>query len=356
MKVQVELTNRCNLNCDYCNYWNVKPVDLPLQKFKEIVESFDADRFILYGFGESTIHRDFNEILRIATSKAEVLLVTNGLNVSRFADKIDILAISVNRLNGSMKSMLKSLKGDRLYISVILTKENISEFPDTVRWCCENDINVIATNLIPYSVEMYEKTLFVEISKRPFEICRSIIEDVGKFFKEVARLSPEALKLYKDILNALDGYDLNLSYISKNWSRILLAERAESVLIDAKEIADSYGIKLDLPRMFADAKDRRCPYEDCVFVRADGKLAPCMELAYTHPLYLEFERKIEEYTTHNIDDVFFKKKRNLDEFPWCGDCQFADGCWYIEESMDCYGNKPSCSQCLYSVGIARCLL
>ncbi len=330
-------------------------MDLPLTKFKEIVDEFDADRFILYGFGESTIHKDFDEMLRIAASKAEVLLVTNGLNVSRFADKVDILAISINRFNRSVRSMLKSLKPE-LYISVILTSQNIFKFPEIVRWACENDINVIATNLIPYNAKMYEKTLFVEISRKPVEICKDMIENIGEFSRDVARLSPNALKLYRDVLNALEGYDLNLSYMSKNWNRILMAERAESVLCRVREIANTYGIELELPKMFADAKSRCCPYEDCIFVRADGRISPCMELAYTHPLYLEFERIIEEYTSDNIDDEFFKKRRNLDEFPWCGDCQFAEGCWYIDESMDCYGNKPSCSQCLYSVGIARCLL
>ncbi len=358
MKIQIELTNRCNLSCSHCirNYWNAKPADLPLSKFKEIVDTFDADRFILYGFGESTIHKDFNEILKVARSKAEVLLVTNGLNVSRFADKIDVLAISINQFNKSIRSMLKGLKSDKLYISVILTKDNIHEFPELVKWACENEINVITTNLVPYSAEMYEKTLFVEVSRKSVEICKNL-SDINKFSREVARLSPKALKLYKEVLDALGEYDLNLSYISKNWDRILMAERAESTLRKVEEIASAYDIELDLPKMFADAKNRRCPYEDCIFVRADGKFAPCMELAYTHPLYLEFERIIEERTSDNVDNEFFKKKRNLDEFfPWCGDCQFAEGCWYIDESMDCYGNKPSCSQCLYSVGIAKCLL
>jgi MoaA/NifB/PqqE/SkfB family radical SAM enzyme len=356
VKLQIEVTNKCNLSCNYCirNYWNTKPMDMPLHTFKQILDSFDADRLILYGFGESTIHKNFEEMLRLANSKAEVVLVTNGLRVRRFTDRIDVLAVSVKTLDGKTKSLLKDLKRRNVYASLVLTKDNLSNFLELVKWICENGINVIVSNLVPYSKDMYEKTLFVCTSRKSIEICKRI-DDLNGFLKSLVHLSPLAVRLYKDMSSSVN-YRLNLGYIIKNSDRIAKAKAVESILSKAKDIAEMCGVEIDLPEMFAD--QRKCPYEDCLFIRADGKIAPCMDLAYTHPIYLGFEGVVEGYAVEKVDELrdFIKKRCDMENFPWCGDCQFAEGCWYVCSDYDCYGNKPTCSLCLYSAGIAKCLL
>jgi MoaA/NifB/PqqE/SkfB family radical SAM enzyme len=76
VKVQIEITNRCNFRCEYCirNYWKAKQIDMDISTFRKIVDGFDnVERFILYGFGEPLLHKNIVEMLDIAKSKSEVL-------------------------------------------------------------------------------------------------------------------------------------------------------------------------------------------------------------------------------------------------------------------------------------------
>lgn len=354
MNVQIEVTTRCNLSCSYCvrNFWNVKPLDTSLETFREILDYFDADRVTLYGFGEPTIHENFEEMLKIAQSKSEVLVVTNGLNIEKFADKIDILAISVRELDSETKSLLKDLNHGNLYASIILTKDNLSYLLSWIEWLCSNGINIFLTNMVPYNREIFEKTLFVCTSKKAVEMCEKI-GDLEEFLKSLIYLSPQAVKTYMDLSSHCP---VNIGYVIKNKDRISEAMKVESLLSKAKDLAEDYGVEIHLPNMFAD--ERRCPYVDYIFVRADGKISPCMDLAYTHQIYPGFEGTVSEFAVEDVDELgeFMKKRKNMDNFPWCCDCQFAIGCWYIDSEYDCYGNYPSCSLCLYSAGIARCLI
>jgi len=157
----------------------------------------------------------------------------------------------------------------------------------------------------------------------------------------------------------MENHHLNLPVIVENQHRIELARNVEAIFRKARKVAKEYQIRLSLPNVFADANERKCPYEDAVFIRSDGKITPCMEFAYTHPMYVNgHEKVVEEYVVDvsNLNEFMDKKKNLVEEFPWCGDCQFAVGCWFVEGVMDCYGNSPSCSECLYSAGIARCLI
>jgi MoaA/NifB/PqqE/SkfB family radical SAM enzyme len=52
---------------------------------------------------------------------------------------------------------------------------------------------------------------------------------------------------------------------------------------------------------------------------------------------------------------FERKRREMSTFPWCADCSHVNGCWYVENNQDCYVNAPSCGECLYSSGIAKCV-
>ena len=68
--LQIEVTNRCNFNCQMCirRVWNAKPLDLNLNLYRKIAESSFSrlNRLILYGLGEPFVNPNFPEMLRIA--------------------------------------------------------------------------------------------------------------------------------------------------------------------------------------------------------------------------------------------------------------------------------------------------
>lgn len=335
---------------------------MDIQTFKSIVDSFDADRIILYGYGEPLLHEDLKDLLRIANVRAETLIVTNAtLNFKKIAENVDILGVSINSasvLRSKLSDIAEASKHADVWISTILTKDNISELFDLVSLASETGVNITATNLNPYNRSMYERALFVELSEKPVDECLKHFnspEDIEKFLAEVSRLDQNFLELYNQMLEDIGKYHLNVSGVAERWERIKTAKKVKMTFERAKELAESLGIQFDLPKLFADELERYCPYEDAVFVRVDGKIVPCSEFAYTHPMFVNCHSKL--VVEQSLDDAFDKKRKNLvKNFPWCGDCQFAEVCWFVEENRDCYGNEPSCSECLASVGIVRCLL
>ncbi len=364
MKLQIEISTKCNLSCKHCvrSFCGIEEREMNVQTFKSIVDSFDADRIILYGYGEPLLHEDLKDLLRIANARAETLIVTNAtLNFKKIAEDVDILGVSINSagvLRSKLSDVAEAYKHAEVWISTILTKDNISELFDLVSLASNVGVGIVATNLNPYDKSMYEQTLFVELSERPVDECLkhfSNPEDIDRFLADVSKLDRNSLKLYNRMLEEIGGYHLNVSGVAERWGRIETAKKVKMTFERAKELAKSLGIKVDLPKLFADELDRRCPYEDAVFVRVDGKVVPCFEFAYTHPMFVNNHSKL--VVERTLDEAFDRKRRNLvRNFPWCGDCQFADVCWFVEENRDCYGNEPSCSECLASVGIVRCLL
>ncbi|WP_048084444.1 radical SAM/SPASM domain-containing protein [Archaeoglobus profundus] len=320
MNIQIELTNRCPFECDYCvrKIWSAKPCDISLERVKDLIETFDPERIALYGYGDPTIHKNVRDIVRIAKKRAEVVMVTRNYN---FRENIDLLVYSIDTL-----SEFKKVEG--YPVSIIITKDNA----DLIRKVTGKAKEVYLTNLIPYNREMYEKTAFAEISKKMLDVCIDIIGDEN-FLRNLVKMDKNAVERYRKMLEVVEN--VNVRYLVDKADRILTALKFESLLSE---------LNVNKPNMFAG--ERKCPYENYVFVRADGKIFPCMELAYEHPLYLG-------YSTLTVECKSADKSL---PYPWCGDCQFLEGCWFVENGFDCYGYECGCSRCLFSVGIARCLI
>lgn len=381
--LQIEVTSRCNFNCEYCmrQFWENTPRDMSLDTFKEILNNFQAERTVLYGFGEPLIHEDIEEMAKLASKDSEVVLVTNGsLSVERVLKHVDLLGISLDsvdpeylkrvRRNSEFEIIAENIKRARketnVELEVVLTRENLEDLPNFVEWAGNLGVNVSLSNLVPYSREMYDMTVFVEFSKRTLEIYEEMMEEYPKkerFLLDVALGVKEAVDLHTRIWERSkeEGYSINILRLTNPGERLRIAERAEKIFERCRDISESFGIDLSLPEVFGDEKRRECPYEDGIFVRSDGKIAPCMEFAYTHPEYLNgHEKTVREHIIGEISEFeedFQERKKRLRELtPWCGNCQYVEFCWYVEESRDCYGNRPSCSECLYSANISRCIL
>ena len=75
------ITDRCNLNCKFCFYPNVRNKDLPLSQIIEIAKK--APPLICLSGGEPTLHPDLPEIItRLKNMGKLVQVLTNGLRES----------------------------------------------------------------------------------------------------------------------------------------------------------------------------------------------------------------------------------------------------------------------------------
>jgi len=419
--LHIEVTNRCNFDCIMCirRRWNAKLTDFNVDLYKNIVRSSfpKLKRLALYGFGEPFVNPKLPLMLELSrkylSKESEVMISTNGsLLVPRLSERllkgkwIDELSFSIDTLDAGKLSRVRGgskpeaiiqnlqylTKGRnrserelKIGIEVVIMKDNIEDLPNLVESVAEKDLDYIAaSHVVPYTREMYENSAYITLSRRSLEIIHSSAEYDKVLMHNAAyeilaemsgiRAEPKVVEAYKKLLDkALEsGYWINLPLLIKSEERIKLANQAEECFRRSERIANEYGLEVRFPTVFPDAKKRSCPYVDknAIFIRSDGKVAPCMSFAYSHRLYVnmhikrvhevivgDLRKETPEVIWNNENYRAFRdiRKNITDNITWCGDCQFSMGCFFAATNdRDCYGNAPGCGECLYSAGLSRC--
>ena len=128
-KVYLEITNVCNLKCNFCPETKRKAGFMPEAAFKEILEQIKpfTDYIYLHVKGEPLLHPRLGCFLDISYEKGfKVNITTNGTLIDKVADTL-IAKPAVRQINFSLHSFDGSPKGDRLkdeYINSILRFSN----------------------------------------------------------------------------------------------------------------------------------------------------------------------------------------------------------------------------------------
>lgn len=97
-KVYVEITNNCNLNCDFCIH-NERPKKfMNIDEFKTVLEKLKNHTKYLYlhVLGEPLIHPNINEFINIASTSFNVNLTTNGYLIKRIKENKNIRQINIS--------------------------------------------------------------------------------------------------------------------------------------------------------------------------------------------------------------------------------------------------------------------
>lgn len=125
-KVYIEITNRCNLTCDFCIKNTRKNQDISLDNFKYILNKLQTKTKYLYlhVLGEPLMHPKINELIELAQKNYQVNITTNGYLIAKLINK------NIRQINISLHSYDKkyniSLED---YLNNIINK--INELPDT---------------------------------------------------------------------------------------------------------------------------------------------------------------------------------------------------------------------------------
>jgi len=102
-KVYIEITNVCNLNCDFCAKTKRKPGHMPLKLFKKVLEEVKplTDEITLHVMGEPLLHPEFEEIIQaIKKEDIKVNLTTNATLVGKYKELL--VEIPFRRINFSL--------------------------------------------------------------------------------------------------------------------------------------------------------------------------------------------------------------------------------------------------------------
>jgi radical SAM protein with 4Fe4S-binding SPASM domain len=129
------------------------------------------------------------------------------------------------------------------------------------------------------------------------------------------------------------------------------------------------GERLRVPEMRL-RTERLCRFvERAAFVvAADGAVSPCYALMHSHVEYVFGRKKrVERWAVgdareRSLVDIWtdegyvrFRSRVRRFAFPSCPDCPAVDGCYFGQSNAeDCWGNAPTCADCLWSRGMILC--
>lgn len=367
-KLYLEPTSRCNLKCITCvrQQWpNLTQDDMDMELFERLLEQMKAfpalELVHLGGFGEPLAHPQALEMIRrlrqagyrvslntngsLVTTEVARELISCGLHAIYFSiDGLDEELFSKIRVNGHLNEVvenifnLRRLKQEaksnypKIGLEFVLMRSNIDQLPLLKKLAREVGApTVLISNLLPYSEEMYQEVLFESPGKK---------RELG-----AGALAP-----------------LNWNGLAKDFR---FPEPATWPAIEPDYVL--FGT-IRLPRMYW-GSSRRCGFveDSAAVIRWDGAVAPCYALLYAYDYYLDNRKK--EVSAHHFGTIdqeslaeiwnkpeyvkFRYRVRNFN-FPSCMDCSTNKSCDYTDANEDCWGNAPSCADCLWSQGIVRC--
>lgn len=125
-KIYLEITNRCNLSCDFCIKNHRKVTCISRDQFSFIVAKIKpyTDELYLHVLGEPLIHDDINYFIDYASSMGLMVnITTNGYLIMKIKDNKNI-----HRLNISLHSF-----SDKYKIDIDTYLEQIFKVIDNIR-------------------------------------------------------------------------------------------------------------------------------------------------------------------------------------------------------------------------------
>ena len=337
-KLYIELTTHCNYDCPFC-FRNTFREELgmmnldTLHRIFEDVSDFPELEWIVFGgIGEPMTHPNFREAVTYFADKGyKTMITTNGGLIDDKA--IDcLIEHGVNKLSISLdfseighpnadqtiqiikkinREVERRLAGKPVVaVELVLSTQNIHHLPKLAPLLIDIGITeVIVSNLLPIHPMLNQ---FVLYDKK---------------------------------------FDRYKHYFDEFLSRV------------------TGWLAIDVPN-FELLTERHCNFieSNAAVIRWDGEVFPCYRLMHDAVEYIYGRRKeIHAHSFGNInnqslksiwmskDYTYFRYKVRNALFPSCTDCKFKDVCQFVDTTeVDCWGNEPSCADCLWWRGILIC--
>jgi Fe-coproporphyrin III synthase len=340
-RAYIEVTTRCNLNCAMCirQSWRDVQGSMSWETFQAVLEGLrsfpNLKRVFLGGFGEPLVHPYIVDMVaQIHSLGVGVTLTTNGLLLEQSLAET-LLRAGVDTVVVSLDSMHVQAytEGNYGLSKVIDNIQGVHELIHDTGW----HLPVLGLEYVVTRSNMEE------IYKLP-----DIARQVGASYVIVTNLLPHTPELAKEVL-----YDLDEPLrLGGGWG----IHRAGWI---------AWGIPKP-PRTKWGAV-RRCRFinEPSLVIGWDGNVSPCYALMHSYPYYIYGRRKeVTRYVLGSVKErslaeiwtseeyVIFRAKVRDFRFPSCVDCGID--CTFAQENGDCWGNDPSCADCLWAQEIIQC--
>ena len=313
-RIVLELTNACNLNCVMCGRHaaDFRLSRLSMSWFHALEPLFDTiEEVTLMGWGEPTIHPDFEEMLRIIDRHtARKYFCTNGMRLGTLHDAIfehhvDVFAVSVDGATQETNAAIR--KGSQL---------------DSIN---QNLRKIVETKHARNLQYPYINYVFCAMRRNLHELL-AVVEmaaSVGLEEVKVVFLTAFAEDLVQETLYGCES-------------------EIEQVFGEAAQRAEELGVLLKLPYIrgtdpAGDKEHRDCfvGYRD-FFLGSDGYVRPCMS---TPDKFFQFDAEKDFMDIWNAPE--YQKHRQIVNTP-----QMDAHCRSCYQSSHCnWNNKKSYIQC-----------
>jgi len=419
-KIYVEITTRCNLHCRMCVKYaagsTIVDEDLPLAVFQNLTPALSrAKTLILNGIGEPLLHPDLIEIIRLAKTSmppgATIGFQTNGFlldeqkSLELVAAGLNTVCLSLDSLeespfrNGehSVAAVSRALKhlsaarhllafGLRLGLEMVLTRENIRNLPQFIRWAGDHGADFfIATHLLHYDRATEGSGLFnpnppeaIQLFDTYRERAAALGTDLSDCLATYLRFrktatEQKASQLFLDLLQEARTRNIQLHLPSLLEHANTDPRVKEEGFADARVMAERYGLELFLPENEA-LSERVCPFiaDRAVFIAANGSVMPCHFLWHTYACRMFGEDvEVPERSFGNIRETplgsiwhhpeyrQFRDEAGRYDYAPCWTCSMGPCAALVKDkglfANDCYGSQVPCGHCQWSLGGIRCL-
>lgn len=341
----LELTTRCNLNCVMCfrKSWSERLGDMSERTFHRALEgALEAGASFVWfaGWGEPLIHPKFLEwVWEVKELGLGLGINTNGtlldeeLAMELVKAGVDRITISVD---AASKEVYRSIRGGDFtaIMKALRAIHNTKRERGSVRPILEFSFTATKDNVheLPRLFDLAEKA------------------GVGRII--VSNVIPTTKPLEDKVLyNGWGGEDWVWDVVSR------------------KSLETNVGARLP---EFSLRTERSCAFIKTLTscITWDGKVAPCYNFLHTYTAYVfGVEKNIKQVSFGSLgkeslteiwrkpEYVAFRCRTLFFQYPSCADCRLRHYCMFVESSdMDCWGNTPTCADCLYGRGIVQCPL
>lgn len=337
-RVYLELTTRCNYRCPFCfRHAMTEPEgDMDKATFERFLwaleEMPEVEEVVLGGMGEPLLHPEALRIMSILTGKGyRVQVSTNGSlidddvlsrlvdwGVSKVSFSIDLAEMGhpqAERVLGIMEKVSHEVmrkQADRPVVAaeIVLSTQNVSKLPQLAdKMMASGVTEVVLSNLLPVVPQLV-----------PF-----VLYD-GKFVA------------YRDAFD--DFLRRATARMAVNVPNFELLTERHCAFVEAKATVVSWR----------------------------GTVHPCYRFLHDGVEYVLGRRKeviswgfgsLQRQGLGEIwlskDYAYFRYKVRNALFPSCSDCKLREVCQFVGTTeRDCWGNSPSCADCLWWRGIIAC--
>ena len=313
--------------------------DMSRDTFLALVPAFPyIESLVLNGIGESLLHPDLEEFIRIAKKnmpqgswvgfQSNGLLLDEQRALSLVEAGLDRICLSLDAICPDMFRKIReggevddleqaftalrkaryTCPDSRLQVGVelVVMRDNLRQLPDVLRWSASKGANfAIVTHLLPYEFEQVSQSVFDPNTDRAVELYhtwkkRAESEGIDlsqyffinfyKFFR-----TPEEQRVVdfvREMVADARSHDIFLHVRNLIARDEDLAEEVAMVFDRAKQVAGEAGLELKLP-MVSPKKERRCDFIEggSALVSWDGAVHPCYFLWHRFQCHFSYWRK-----------------------------------------------------------------